>query len=78
MNTNVPVAEMAVDELMAEAIRIEKEALRFYRSALPHVEHDAHHLFCRLIGESEQRIRLLTESRTDLRNLRELAGAIAD
>ncbi len=72
------LAKMSVDEILAEAVARETEMKNFYATAVCEVGPDACNLVSRFVIQSDERIRDLEGLRTELENLRELAGAIAD
>ncbi len=78
MKRQKALAKMSVDEILTEAITRETEMKNFYATAVCEVGPDACNLVSRFIIQCDERIRDIEGLRTELENLRDLTGAIAD
>ena len=78
MSEKNALEEMSVHEIISEAVQRERELVRFYEEALPHVGYDAHSLFSRLLEESNGRMKLLGEKGREIMIQKKMTEAMAD
>ena len=72
------ISMMSVEELIEESVRRELDLLQLYSEILPNVGYESMTLITRFCEEQKERIAQLRNLLTELRELRELTGAIAD
>lgn len=70
--------DLTVDEIIAEAVRREKELQSFYERAIDEVGPDAVATIAQLCNQHALRIRRLEDLAAEIEALRELTASIAD
>lgn len=72
------VPQMSVEDLIQESLRRENDLLKFYHEILPGVGYESLSLMTSLCEQQEARIAQLRNLLSEIQELRELTGSIAD
>ena len=78
MLTQKTVPQMSVEEMIQEALQRERDLLKFYHEILPGVGYESLSLMTSLCAQQEARIDQLQKLLSEIQELRELTGSIAD